>query len=88
MQLSPERIKEMSPHSTTATRAAQSHPELVTLAEVADTLQITIQVARRLAHAGAFGPVSRSERERRRHAVERAQVESFQRFYQSPPPAK
>ena len=82
----------MSPHSTTATRVAQSHPELqsklATLAEVADTLQITIQVARRLAHAGAFGPVYRSERERRRHAVERAQVESFQRFYQSPPPAK
>ena len=73
------------PHNTTAAPAAQSHPELVTLAEVASALQITIQVARRLAHAGEFGPVYTSERDRRRHAVERTQVESFQRFYQSPP---
>ena len=71
----------MSGNSSTATSSVR---ELVTLAEVARRLGMSIQQVRRLARRGEFGPVYTGARDRRRCEVERARVETFRRFYQSP----
>ncbi len=61
---------------------------LVTFAEIAESLKITVRQVRRLALRGEFGRVYTSEQDRRQRAVERARVESFRLFYQSPTKAK
>ena len=62
--------------------------ELLTFAEVAQALGITIKQVRRLAGGGEFGPVYTSAGDRRKLSVERPRVESFRRFYQTPATTK
>ncbi len=57
--------------------------ELMTFAEVAQALGISVKQVRRLALRGEFGRVYVSSADRRKHTVERARVESFRLFYRA-----
>lgn len=67
----------------TRKRAKNGQPadgDLMTFAEAAEALKINVRVVRRLALRGEFARVYTIAGARRRSAVERARVVSFQKF--------
>lgn len=67
----------------TRKRAENGQPadgDLMTFAEAAEALKINVRVIRRLALRGEFGRVYTLAGARRRRAVARARVASFQKF--------